>query len=65
MALHPALYHMQDKGLVDRCKEQGLAVHVWTINDREDMKALCLCGVDAIITNYPDIARSVVDEWEA
>lgn len=65
MALHPALYHMQDKGLVDRCKEQGLAVHVWTINDREEMKALCLCGVDAIITNYPDIARSVVDEWEA
>lgn len=62
MALHPALYHMQDEGLIDRCKRNGLAVHVWTVNDSEHMKALCLAGVDALITNYPDIARKVVDE---
>ena len=62
MALHPALYHMQDEGLITRCKANGLAVHVWTVNDREHMKALCLAGADAIITNYPDIARKVVDE---
>ena len=62
MALHPALYHMQDEGLIDRCKRNGLAVHVWTVNDSEHMKALCLAGVDALITNYPDIARNVVDE---
>lgn len=62
MALHPALYHMQDEGLIGRCKEKGLAVHVWTVNDSKDMKALCLAGADAIITNYPDIARKVVEE---
>ncbi|MGN0377293.1 MAG: glycerophosphodiester phosphodiesterase [Suilimivivens sp.] len=61
MALHPALYHLQDKELIGRCKRRGLAVHVWTVNDRQDMKELCHAGVDAIITNYPDIARNVVD----
>ena len=62
MALHPALYHMQDEGLIDRCKKNGLAVHVWTVNDSKDMETLCKAGVDALITNYPDIARKVVDK---
>lgn len=61
MALHPALYHMQDKTLIRNCKENGLAVHVWTVNGRQDMIDLCNAGADAIITNYPDVARSVVD----
>lgn len=61
MALHPALYHMQDRELISRCKKQGLNVHIWTVNDRQDMKALCDAGADAIITNYPDVARNVVN----
>lgn len=61
MALHPALYHMQDEELIGKCKRNGLAVHVWTVNKRQDMRTLCKAGVDAIITNYPDIARNVVD----
>ena len=60
-ALHPALYHMQDEKLIARCKENGLAVHVWTVNEVQDMKKLCQAGVDAIITNFPDVARNVVD----
>lgn len=61
-ALHPALYHMQDEELIRRCKKNGLAVHVWTVNDTRDMINLCGTGADAIITNYPDIAGKVVDE---
>ncbi|MDO4463823.1 MAG: glycerophosphodiester phosphodiesterase [Bacillota bacterium] len=61
MALHPALYHMQDRELISRCKKHGLEVHIWTVNDRQDMKELSCAGADAIITNYPDIARNVVD----
>ena len=61
IALHPALYHMQDKELISKCKRKGIAVHVWTVNDRQDMRRLCLEEADSIITNYPDIARNVVD----
>lgn len=59
-ALHPSCYHMQEEGLVRRCKANGIAVHLWTVNERADMERFCLAGVDAVITNYPDTAREVV-----
>lgn len=59
-ALHPACYHMQDAELIARCHKKGIAVNLWTVNEREDMRRYCLAGADAIITNYPDIAKEVV-----
>ena len=58
--LHPALYNLQYDGFVKECKEKGLKLHVWTVNEREYMQMCCQFGVDAIITNYPDVAREVV-----
>lgn len=60
-ALHPALYHMQDERLLARCHKKGIKVHVWTVNEKGDMERCARAGVDAIITNYPNIAREVVD----
>ncbi len=40
----------------------GLGCNVWTCNDADTMAQLIEWGVDGIITDYPDIARSVVDE---
>jgi len=34
----------------------GLEVHVWTVNDAAEMRALAEMGVDGIITDYPNIA---------
>ena len=34
----------------------GLKVRVWTVNKKEDMKMFMDAGVDAVITNYPDLA---------
>jgi glycerophosphoryl diester phosphodiesterase len=34
--------------------ERNLDVHVWTINDVEDMKRLIKIKADGIMTNYPD-----------
>lgn len=61
-ALHPALYHMQDPDYMKDARKQGLRVHVWTVNEEEHMKALKAMGVDAIITNKPDLCRKVVDQ---
>ena len=59
-ALHPALYNLQYDGFVKECKEKGLKLNVWTVNERPYMVMCCQYGVDAIITNYPDIAKEVV-----
>ncbi len=62
-ALHPATYHYfeMDHDYIRKAKEQGLETHIWTVNDQSEMKALCEVGCEAIITNYPDIAREIVD----
>ncbi len=60
-ALHPALYHLQDEKLVKKAHKRDLRVHVWTVNETGDMERLVRMGVDAIITNRPDIGRKVVE----
>ncbi|MFF5156060.1 glycerophosphodiester phosphodiesterase [Streptomyces sp. NPDC000348] len=43
---------------VERLKQSGRQVHVWTVNEPEDVDLCVRLGVDAIITNRP---RAVLD----
>ena len=40
---------------VDSAQDHNLQVHVWTINDPDDMQRLVDMGVDGIMTDRPDI----------
>jgi len=51
-----------DKRFLATAKEQGLAVHVWTIDDAAEMGRLLDLGVDAIMTDRPQTLRSVFVE---
>ena len=62
-ALHPAGYNVLYPGFLDKCRERNRQLHVWTINEEKDMRMLCEAGVDALITNYPDIAKKIRDEY--
>lgn len=46
-----------DRRLVEVAHARGLAVHVWTVNQRADMERLWSMGVDAIITDRVDVAH--------
>jgi glycerophosphoryl diester phosphodiesterase len=48
---------------VKRMHGLGLEVWVWTVNDRARMEQLVDQGVDAIITDYPDVGLDVVSGW--
>jgi len=47
-------------GLLKEAHGLGLQVHVWTVDSRSEMLRLMELGVDGIITNRPDILKSVL-----
>jgi glycerophosphoryl diester phosphodiesterase len=49
-----------DQRLVDAAHEAGMAVHVWTIEEEDEMERLCLLGVDGIITDRPSALAGVL-----
>jgi glycerophosphoryl diester phosphodiesterase len=42
--------------------QRGLQIHVWTINDPDEMDQLLDLGVDGIMTDAPDVLKQVLDE---
>jgi len=40
----------------------GLEMHVWTINQRDEMELLLALGVDGIMSDLPGVARIAVDK---
>ncbi len=58
-ALHPH-YHMVDERYMQWAKRRGYEVNVWTVDDPDDMRRLAALGVNAIITNRPDVLKSVL-----
>lgn len=63
-ALHPGWTKIFYPNYLEDCRRRNILVHVWTINNEKDMRRCCEMGLDAIITNYPDVARKVVDEYQ-
>lgn len=61
-ALHPEFEDMFRKHAVERIHRDGQQVNVWTVDEPEDVRRLAALGVDAIITNRPDLVRSVLRE---
>lgn len=57
--LHPDFILMDDE-TVKECKEMGIGLNVWTINDRERMSRLMDWNVDSVISNYPDMCLEML-----
>lgn len=60
-ALHPVGYMLQLLGFIEECKKKDMKLHVWTVDDEEQIKFLSSLGIDAIITNKPVIANKAIN----
>ncbi len=61
-AVHPALYNLQYPGFLEECEKEGLDINVWTVDEKEYLKACMDMGIHAVITNYPKKAKAFFEE---
>lgn len=54
-----------DEGLVRRAHRDGRTLAAWTVNVEEDMRRLAELGVDAIITDHPDVCAAILKDMES
>jgi glycerophosphoryl diester phosphodiesterase len=50
---------MIDKGYVQKTVQNGLEIHPYTVNDKEEMQKLIEWGVTGMFTNFPDLLHEV------
>jgi len=63
VALHPHGPALADERATRVCADahaRGMTVNVWTINEPDEMQRLAHAGVDAIVTDVPDVAVSAL-----
>ncbi len=53
------------KRFVDTAHSCNMQVHVWTVNETQDMKRLIDLGVDGLVTDYPDRLLTLLGRKEA
>jgi len=49
-----------DAAVVEYFHARGIPVHVWTVDDEPEMRALLALGVDGIVTDRPDVLARVL-----
>lgn len=60
-ALHPYIGNLQYP-FMESAKDKGIRVHVWTVEEKRDIKKCQMADVDAVITNRPDCTRAFLSE---
>lgn len=48
--------------IIRAAHRHNVAIHYWTINDKDEMKALIQKGVDGIMTDRPDVMQEALGE---
>lgn len=55
---------LNKKTIINRAHRRNIAVQYWTINDPDEMRDLIELGCDCIMTDDPQLLRSVLEEYK-
>lgn len=61
-AVHPWFVNLRFEDFVRDCRKYGLPINTWTVNEEDHIRMCTKFGVNALITNYPDLARRISQE---
>jgi glycerophosphoryl diester phosphodiesterase len=63
-AINPNIIHVttDTASIMEAFAEANLRAVVWGVNSPEDVALMATAGVDAIITDDPGMARTVIDQ---
>ena len=46
--------------MAEECRKLGIETNIWTVDDPDWMEKLAKMGVTSLITDRPDLAKTVV-----
>ncbi len=55
-------FHLITPKFIKNAHKFGYKIHIWTINEQKQMKALFDMGIDAIFTDNPRLLKPVIEE---
>ena len=61
-AVYSPHYTLADEKMVNDLWERDIELAVWTVNDKDEIERIVKLGVDAVISDYPDRVRKVIDQ---
>ena len=56
--------NLNKKTLINRAHRRNIAVQYWTINDPDEMRELIKLGCDCIMTDDPELLKSILEEYK-
>lgn len=61
-ALHPH-YAFVDEKYVESAHKAGIMVNPWTVDSVKAIESMIHCGVDGIITDFPDVTKGLIEKY--
>jgi glycerophosphoryl diester phosphodiesterase len=59
-ALHPHWTSLRIPNLVENCRAAGIIINAWTVNSPETIRMAAGLGINAIITDKPELAKQIL-----
>ena len=50
--------------VIDEIGKNGIGINTWTVNDEKYMRRLIEKGINAIIGNFPDKTKAVIESFK-
>ena len=61
--VHPMHWNLTDD-VIDEIGKNGIGINTWTVNDEKYMRRLIKKGINAIIGNFPDKTKAVIESYK-